>query len=253
MKSGIARKHTSPKKLIAGADAVTEALENGISLNKIFVNKSLPAREIQKLKILSRKHKVPLSLVPFEKIRSFKIKDESGVIAVPSPVAFHRLDDVIHQVITSGDTPLFVLLDGITDVRNIGAIARTAYCTGVHALIIPMKGIGAFHDDAMSASAGALEKIHICRVDYAEQAVKELHLHGIKVVATDSHSPSSLLNADFTVPCAIVLGSEDKGIRDSIKKICDETVSIPMKNDFDSLNVSVAAGIILYEAMKQRL
>ena len=152
-----------------------------------------------------------------------------------------------------GNIPLFLLLDEITDVRNIGAITRTALCCGVQAIIIPEKGVGALNEDAITTSAGALEKIAVCRVNSLMKAVDELHLNGIKVFASEMTASTSIFDVKFSEPCAIVLGSEDKGIYPALMKICDETFKIPMQGDFESLNVSVAGGMILYEAMKQRI
>jgi 23S rRNA (guanosine2251-2'-O)-methyltransferase len=145
------------------------------------------------------------------------------------------------------------MIDGITDIRNIGGIARTAYCTGVHAIIIPDKGVGALNEDAMLTSAGALEKIAVCRVNSLMKAVDELHLNGIKVYASEMTASKTIVEIDFKEPCAIVMGSEEKGIYPALMKICDEKIKIPMAGGFESLNVSVATGIILYEAMKQRM
>ncbi len=152
----------------------------------------------------------------------------------------------------NGEVPLFLILDGITDIRNIGGIARTAFCTGVHAIIIPDKGVGALNEDAILTSAGALEKIAVCRVNSLMKAVDELHLNGIKVYASEMKADKSISDVDFKEPAAIVMGSEEKGVYPALQKICDEKIKIPMKGDFESLNVSVATGIILYEAMKQR-
>ena len=148
--------------------------------------------------------------------------------------------------------PLFLILDGITDIRNIGGIARTAYCTGVHAIIIPDKGVGALNEDAVMTSAGALEKIAVCRVNSLMKTVDDLHLNGIRVFASEMTAEKSIAECDLSIPAAIVMGSEDNGIYPALMKICDEKVKIPMANDFESLNVSVATGIILYEVMKQR-
>ncbi|MBL7721447.1 MAG: RNA methyltransferase, partial [Chitinophagaceae bacterium] len=153
----------------------------------------------------------------------------------------------------SGKAPLFLILDGITDIRNIGGIARTAFCTGVDAIIIPDKGVGALNEDAILTSAGALEKIAVCRVNSLMKAVDELHLNGIKVFASEMTAEKNIGEIDFTEPCAIVMGSEEKGIYPALMKICDEKIKIPMAGEFESLNVSVATGIILYEAMKQRM
>jgi 23S rRNA (guanosine2251-2'-O)-methyltransferase len=160
---------------------------------------------------------------------------------------------VISHVVDSGQAPLLLILDGITDIRNIGGISRTAYCTGVHAIIIPERGVGALQEDAILTSAGALEKIPVCRVPSLLKAVDELHLNGIQVLASVMRSSTSVSSVDFSSPVAIVMGSEDKGIYPALQKHCDATFSIPMQNDFESLNVSVATGIILYEAMKQRM
>ena len=160
---------------------------------------------------------------------------------------------MISFVMESGEAPLFLILDGITDIRNIGGIARTALCTGVHAIIIPDKGVGALNEDAILTSAGALEKIAVCRVNSLMKAIDELHLNGIRVFATDMKAEKNIADADFSIPAAIVMGSEEKGIYPALMKSCDEKIKIPMKGEFESLNVSVATGMILYEAMKQRL
>ena len=159
---------------------------------------------------------------------------------------------MISFVIESGEVPLFLMLDGITDIRNIGAIARSAYALGVHAIIIPEKGVGALNEDALLTSAGALELIAVCRVNSLVKAVDDLHLNGIKVIATEMLAKKDIVQEDLNIPVAFVLGGEEQGIQPTLLKVCDEQVMIPMKGDFESLNVSVAAGIILYEANRQR-
>ncbi len=163
------------------------------------------------------------------------------------------LQQVIDHVVNNGELPLFIILDGITDVRNIGGIARTAVCCGAQAIIIPDKGVGALNEEAMKSSAGALEKIHICRVKSLMKAVDELHLNGINVLASETTAQKNLDEIDFKEPSAIVMGSEDKGVFPALMKICDERFKIPMKGNFESLNVSVATGMILYEVMRQRV
>jgi 23S rRNA (guanosine2251-2'-O)-methyltransferase len=195
---------------------------------------------------------VPVNYVPSAKLNGFNITDHEGCVAQIAKVQYQNLQDVISFVIESGETPLLLILDGITDIRNIGGIARTAYCTGVHALIIPDKGVGALNEDAILTSAGALEKIAVCRVNSLMKAVDELHLNGIKVFASDMKADKNIGDADFREPCAIVMGNEEKGVYPALMKICDEKIKIPMARDFESLNVSVATGIILYEVMKQR-
>jgi 23S rRNA (guanosine2251-2'-O)-methyltransferase len=144
-------------------------------------------------------------------------------------------------------------LDGVTDVRNIGAIARSAVCCGAHAIIIPDKGVGALNEDAVKSSAGALEHLNICRVTSLLKAVDDLHLNGIKVFTSEMQAKKKLYELDLTEPCCIIMGNEEKGVQSYMSKAADEHFSIPMKGEFDSLNVSVASGIILYEAMKQRI
>jgi 23S rRNA (guanosine2251-2'-O)-methyltransferase len=202
---------------------------------------------------LASQSAVPLSFVPTAKLNSFNVTDHEGSIAQIAKVQYQSLQDIISFVTENGEAPLFLILDGITDIRNIGGIARTAYCTGVHAIIIPDKGVGALNDDAILTSAGALEKIPVCRVNSLMKAVDELHLNGIKVYATEMKAEKSFTDIDFTEPSAIIMGSEEKGIFPALLKICDEKIKIPMAGGFESLNVSVATGIILYEAMKQRV
>ncbi|WP_431209747.1 TrmH family RNA methyltransferase [Puia sp. P3] len=168
-------------------------------------------------------------------------------------VQYMDLQQVIDHVVGSGSVPLFVMLDGVTDVRNIGAIARSALVCGAQALIIPDKGTGALNEEAMKSSAGALERIQVCRVSSLLKAVDELHLNGIKVFTSEMKAPTRVFELPLGEPCCIVMGSEGHGVQAYIRKAADEHFTIPMAGDFDSLNVSVAAGIILYEAMKNRL
>lgn len=208
--------------------------------------------DIQQVKKLAAQHHVPINYVPAVKLNSFNVSGHEGCIAQISLVQYQDLQDVISFTVDKGEAPLFLILDGITDIRNIGGIARTAFCTGVHAIIIPDKGVGALNEDAVLTSAGALEKIPVCRVSSLMKTIDELHMNGIRVFASEMTAEKKIAEIDFREPCAIVLGSEDKGIFPALMKICDEKMKIPMAGDFESLNVSVAAGMILYEAMKQR-
>ena len=243
-----------PKKssLVIGRKPVAEAMRTGQALDRIYLDTRATGKEIDELKKLAAQYGIPVNYVPVVKLNSFNITDHEGVVAQIAKVQYHDLQQVISFTVEKGETPLFLILDGITDIRNIGGIARTAYCTGVHAIIIPDKGIGALNEDAILTSAGALEKIAVCRVNSLMKAVDELHLNGIMVFATDMKAAKTVAEADLSVPCALVMGSEEKGIYPALMKICDEKFKIPMKGDFESLNVSVATGIILYEAMKQR-
>lgn len=249
------RHQQRPKKntLVIGRKAIIEALQSGQQLDRIYVDAKAVGQDISEIKRLASNGGVPVNYVPVAKINGFNITDHEGCVAQIAKVQYQNLQDVVSLIIESGEVPLFLILDGITDIRNIGGIARTAYCTGVHAIIIPDKGVGALNEDAMLTSAGALEKIAVCRVNSLMKAVDELHLNGIKVFATEMTAEKNIADVDFKEPCAIIMGSEEKGIYPALMKICDEKIKIPMKGDFESLNVSVATGIILYEIMKQRM
>ena len=249
------RHQSRPKKntLVIGRKAVLKAIQSGQQLDKIFLDTKAQGSDINELKKMASSYTIPLSYVPEAKLNSFHVTNHEGCVAQISKVQYQNLQDIISFVTESGKPPLFLILDSITDIRNIGGIARTAFCMGVHALIIPDKGVGALNEDAILTSAGALEKITVCRVNSLMKAVDELHLNGIKVFATEMNAAKKLSDCNFTEPCAIVIGSEEKGIFPALVKICDEKLKIPMPGEFDSLNVSVATGIILYEVMKQRI
>jgi 23S rRNA (guanosine2251-2'-O)-methyltransferase len=244
-----------PKKnsLIIGQKKVIDAMNAGEQIERIYLANTVYGKQADEIRRIAEEHQIPVNKVPVEKINGFNIEDHEGCVALKGKIKYQDLQQVISFVVERGEVPLFLMLDGITDIRNIGALARTAYSCGVHALIIPDKGIGALNDDAIATSAGALESIAVCRVTSLMKAVDELHLNGIKVFASEMTAQKKIFDLNFTEPCAIIMGSEDKGIFPALMKICDEQFSIPMKNDFESLNVSVAAGMILYEVMKQRM
>lgn len=249
------RSQHRPKKssLVIGRHAVAEALRTGKGLDRIYLDTKAVGADINDIRKLASQHNVPVNYVPAAKLNSFNVTDHEGCIAQIAKVQYLDLQEVISFVVESGEPPLFLILDGITDIRNIGGIARTAYCCGVHAIIIPDKGVGALNEDAVLTSAGALEKIPVCRVNSLMKAVDELHLNGIKVYASEMKADATVDQLPLAEPAAIVMGSEEKGIYPALMKICDQKFRIPMKGDFESLNVSVATGMILYEAMKQRL
>ena len=169
-----------------------------------------------------------------------------------SKIQYLDLQQLISFVVDKGDVPCFLILDGITDIRNIGGIARSAFSFGVNAIIIPDKGVGALNEDAILTSAGALEQIPVCRVNSLLKTVDDLHMNGVKVFAAEMKADKKIYDCNFAEPCAIVMGGEEHGVYPALLKICDEKFFIPMPGDFESLNVSVAAGIVLYEVMKQR-
>jgi len=249
------RHQQRPKKksLVIGRQAVIAAIEGGEQFDKIYLDTKTHGHDIDQVKRLAAQYGIPVNLVPVAKINGFNITDHEGCVGLIAKVQYQNLQEIISYVVDKGETPLFLILDAITDIRNIGGIARSAFCMGVHALIIPDKGVGALNEDAILTSAGALEKIAVCRVNSLMKTVDELHLNGIKVYATEMTAEKNIFECDFTEPCAIVMGSEENGIYPALMKICDEKIKIPMKGDFESLNVSVATGMILYEVMRQRI
>jgi len=249
------RQQQRPKKntLVIGRQAVIAAMQGGKQLERIYLQATVHGEVIDTIKSLAEKNLVPINKVPVEKLNSFNVSNHEGCVAVISKIQYQNLQDVISFTVDKGETPLFLILDSITDIRNIGAIARSAFCFGVHAIIIPDKGVGALNEDAILTSAGALEKLAVCRVNSLMKAVDELHLNGIKVFASEMTASKKVFEIDLKDPCAIVLGGEEQGIYPALMKICDEQFQIPMTGDFESLNVSVANGIILYEVMKQRI
>ena len=243
-----------PKKntLVIGREAVVTALQTGKQLERIYLQSTVHGDVIDTIRKLAEDNQVPINKVPVEKLNNFNVSNHEGCIALIAKVQYQNLQDIISFVVDKGEVPLFLILDGITDIRNIGGIARSAFCFGVNAIIIPDKGVGALNEDAVLTSAGALEQLAVCRVNSLMKTVDELHLNGIKVYASEMKATKKVFELNLKEPCAIVMGGEEKGVYPALLKICDKTFQIPMTGDFDSLNVSVATGICLYEAMKQR-
>lgn len=225
----------------------------GEQIERIYLANNIYGKASDEIRKLAEQYLIPVNKVPVEKINGFNVENHEGCVALKGKIKYQDLQQVISLIVENGEVPLFLILDGVTDIRNIGALARTAYCCGVQAIIIPDKGVGALNEDAITTSAGALEHISVCRVTSLMKAVDELHLNGIKVYASEMTAEKKIFDLNFIEPCAIIMGSEDKGIYPALLKVCDEQFSIPMKNNFESLNVSVAAGMILYETMKQRM
>lgn len=246
--------HQRPKKstLVIGRKAVIEAMQTGKHLERIYLQGNVHGEVIDQIKKLADGTQTPINKVPVEKLNNFNVSNHEGCVALIAKVQYQDLQNVISFVVENGEVPLLLILDGVTDIRNIGGIARSAYCFGVHAIIIPDKGVGALNEDAVLTSAGALEHIAVCRVNSLMKTVDDLHMNGIKVFASEMTATKKTYDCNFAEPCAIVMGGEEKGIYPALLKICDEKFQIPMTGDFDSLNVSVATGIILYEVMKQR-
>ena len=249
------QQQSRPKKntLVVGRSAVIEAMKSGKQLERIYLQTTIHGDVVNEIRKLAEQQLIPINKVPVEKLNNFNVSNHEGCIALISKIQYQNLQDIISFIVEKGETPLFLILDGITDIRNIGAIARSAFCFGVNAIIIPDKGVGALNEDAILTSAGALEKIAVCRVNSLMKTVDELHLNGIKVFASEMTASKKLFELNVSEPCAIVMGGEEHGVYQPLLKICDEQFQIPMVADFDSLNVSVATGIILYEVMKQRI
>ena len=237
--------------LIIGRQPLVEALQAGRGIDKILLQKNISGDNIQVIRQLAREQNVPIQVVPPEKLNGLSKSNHQGVLAFVARVQYMDLQQVIDHVVSAGEAPLFLMLDGVTDVRNIGAIARSAVCCGAQAIIIPDKGVGALNEEAMKSSAGALELIHICRVNSLLKAVDTLHLNGIKVFTSEMRAEEKVYELPFTDPCCVIMGDEGKGVQPYLAKAADHFFKIPMATQFDSFNVSVASGIILYEAMKQ--
>lgn len=239
--------------LVIGRQPVIEAITSGRSIDKILFQKNISGESVGEIRKLARENNIPIQQVPPEKLHSMTRANHQGCIAIAALVDYLDLQQVVDHVVGKGEIPLFVMLDGITDVRNIGGIVRSAVCCGAQAIIIPDKGVGALNEEAMKSSAGALEKIQVCRVSSLLKAIDDLHWNGIRVFTSAMNAEKKVFDIEFGEPCCIVMGGEEKGVQPYLVKAADAVFSIPMAGTFDSFNVSVATGIILYEAMKQRM
>ena len=240
------------KEMIFGTRAVIEAIAAGKTLDKILLRRDMSSATGRELLKRLQGTTTPVQKVPLEKLNQYTDKNHQGVIAFLSPIDFHRIEDIIPSLFEQGKTPLLMVLDGITDVRNFGAIARTCACAGADALIVAARSSVSINGDAVKTSAGALHSLPVCKVDNLQQCLQYLRDSGIKLVAATEHADHNYTDTDLTTPLAIVMGSEDRGIYEPNLRLCTEQVRIPMHGPIESLNVSVAAGIMLYEALRQR-
>ncbi len=238
---------------IFGIRAVMEAIEAGKDIDKILIKKDLNGELASELFGMIRANKLLSQRVPVEKLNKITRKNHQGVIAILSAVTYHRLDHLVPALYEEGVLPFIVVLDGITDVRNFGAIARTCECAGVDAIVIPEHGSVSVGGDAIKTSAGALHHLPVCRERNTAGAVRFLKDNGYRIVAASEKVDINYTQVDYTVPVAIVMGAEDVGISPEVLKLCDTFVSIPQFGHIGSLNVSVAAGVIMYEVVRQRL
>ncbi|MBD5256927.1 MAG: 23S rRNA (guanosine(2251)-2'-O)-methyltransferase RlmB [Bacteroides sp.] len=241
------------EEYIFGIRAVMEAIKAGKDIDRIYIKKDLSGELAGELFDLMREHRIVSKRVPVERINKITRKNHQGVVALLSAVTYDSLDRVIPELYEAGALPFIVVLDGLTDVRNFGAIARTCECAGVDAIVIPTHNSVSVNADAVKTSAGALHHIPICRESSTLSAVKQLKASGYKIVAVTEKADINYTLTDYTVPVALVLGAEDTGISPEILRLSDTFVSIPMFGNIGSLNVSVAAGITIYEVVRQRL
>lgn len=237
---------------IFGIRAIIEAIEAGKDIDKILIKKDMQSDLADELFDKIKQYGILTQRVPVERINRITRKNHQGALAILSSVTYHSLDNLVPQLYENGVMPFIVLLDGITDVRNFGAIARTCECAGVDAIVIPTHGSVSVNGDAVKTSAGALLHIPVCRERSLTWAVKFLKDNGYKVVAASEKSNINYTQADYTTPVAIVMGAEDTGISPEVLRQCDTFVSIPQFGHIQSLNVSVAAGIMMYEVVRQR-
>lgn len=238
---------------IFGIRAVIEAIQSGKEIDKLLIKKDINGELIGELFEVVKAYQIPVQRVPIEKINRITRKNHQGVLAFLSAVNYNKIEDVAPVLYEEGYNPFVVVLDGITDVRNFGAIARTCDCAGVNTIIIPEKNSVTANADAVKTSAGALNYIPVCREKNLVNAVKFLKNSGYKVVGASEKSAVNYTQVDYTGPIALILGSEDKGICNDLLKLCDEFVAIPEFGHINSLNVSVAGGIMMYEVVRQRL
>jgi len=236
--------------LIYGHHPVTEAIRAGKPVEKVFFQQGESGEMEKEIRHLTKEYGIPLQVVPKEKLNKMVRGQHQGVVAHLALVEFQNLENVLPYVFEQGQMPLFVILDGVTDVRNFGAICRSAECAGAHAVIVPQSGSALANEEAMKASAGALARIRVCRVRSLFSTVEWLQECGVQVVATALSGRS--IKAEFAGPTAILMGSEGEGVHPKLLKMSDVIVKIPQATDFDSYNVSVAAGIVLYEVLRQR-
>ena len=237
---------------IFGIRAVIEAVKAGQEIETIFIQRNLGGNLLLELKSVLHGTDIPTSLVPVEKLNRMTTKNHQGVVAVVSPIPFQKIEDIIPVIYEKGEVPLILILDSITDVRNMGAIARTAACAGVHAIVVPSKNSAQINADAIKTSAGALFSIPMCRHTNLHKVCLYLQESGLQVVACTEKTDDLIYHPDYTLPTAIVIGAEDEGISKEIMRVADHLAKIPMHGEISSLNVSVSAGIILYEAVRVR-
>lgn len=239
--------------LVFGRHPVVDALRAGAHFDKIFIQRGTQGDFEREVRHLCREHEVPLQYVPKEKMNKIVRGNHQGIAGYLALLDYYRLEDVVPGIFEKGEVPLLLLLDRITDVRNLGAIARSAELCGVHALVVPKSGSALINADAIKTSAGALTRLTVCRESSLATAVEYLQKAGIQVFASDLKAEQYIFDLDLTAPAAFIAGSEDEGVHPSLLSRAQARFIIPQNGSSDSFNVSVAAGIMLYEALRQRM
>jgi len=238
--------------LIFGIRPVVEAIEAGREIEKLYIRKGAEGQLMTELRDLCLRHRVRVQEVPVEKLNRLVRGNHQGVVAQIAAIAYVQLDDILERV-PDDETPLVVVFDGVTDVRNFGAIARSAECAGAHGLVTSLKSSAPVNAESMKSSAGALSLIPVCRAGSIRGTLKILQSEGFRIVAATEKSDKLLFEADLSGPTAIVMGSEDTGISKEVLKLCDMRLAIPIRGSVESLNVSAAAAVMLFEAVRQRI
>lgn len=239
--------------LIFGIRPVIEAVKAGKEIDRLFIQSGLKNELYNELMAVLKHHNVAFQYVPVEKLNRLTTKNHQGVAGFISSISYHKIQDVIPTIFEEGKVPLILILDRITDVRNFGAIVRTAECSGVQAIVIPTQGAAQINADAMKTSAGALNKVPVCREENLKNVINFLKECGLQIVSCTEKATDYYFQIDFTVPTAIIMGSEEDGISNEYLQKSDAKAKIPLMGEIGSLNVSVASGIILYEAVSQRM
>lgn len=238
--------------MIYGIRPLMEAIDAGKEIEKVLVQKGLKGDLFKDLLKLLQDREIPIQFVPIEKLNRLSRKNHQGVISFVSPIAFYRIEDILPSVFERGEDPFFLIIDRVTDVRNFGAILRTAEAAGIHAVIIPSRNTAQLNSGTIKSSAGAIYKIPVCRSDNLKVTINYLKGSGIKIVAATEKANESIYNSSLSGPLAVIMGSESEGVSGEYLKLSDIHFSIPMLGEIGSLNVSVATGIVLFEAVRQK-
>ena len=239
-------------ELIYGRHPVLEAIRAGQSIEKLMLQQGTRGDFEKELRQLSRAHRIPVQVVPRERLNKLVRGNHQGIVGLLAPIRYYRLEDLLPIIYERSQTPLLVLLDGITDVRNLGAIARSAELCGAQALVVPRKNSAQVNAEAIKTSAGALTKLPVCRESSLLAAAETLRLSGIRLLVSDLQATQPLYDLDLTEPLALVVGAEGRGVSSALRRVADATFRIPQWGTTDSFNVSVATGIMLYEVLRQR-